>query len=275
MASPKQSVIFFLFTEPHLVVVLTGVGVIEVSQLREILDSLMGHLQNGQANGHIVGSLQIIATFILKVFLLDITEQSCIESSKVTSHKRISSIIIILDGNCWKRTGVTNFAINSQKVRVDEPSIIFLESCRKQLEDLPAQQLIISIDYQKYILGLTVLFGSHSEVRHGPLLLLIPDDQILFCRYLMLLLQHFLDIISSAVSAGIINEDNMIVGVLLHQNGLHILQMSAFLVVIVAGNHYAKRDLSILTYIVLLFIIISLGISYIVGFINILACLAH
>jgi hypothetical protein len=56
------------------VVVLTSVGVVIVGEFSEIVDPLVRLLQNGNADCHIVCSLEILPVVVLEVFLLDVHE---------------------------------------------------------------------------------------------------------------------------------------------------------------------------------------------------------
>lgn len=66
------------------------------------------------------------------------------------------------------------------------------------------------------------------------------------------------DLLSCAISGGIIYEDYVIVHVVLHDDRPDIVDMTVILDIVVAWNYYAERKLFVLTHMVLLFIIISL-----------------
>lgn len=54
---PYPSVVVALLREAELVVVDAGVGVVEIGDLRQVADPFVGLLKNGNADGHIIGSL--------------------------------------------------------------------------------------------------------------------------------------------------------------------------------------------------------------------------
>ena len=119
--------------------------------------------------------------------------------------------------------------------------MLLLKDSIIEFEDLSSDELVVSIDDHEDVLGSTVFFGSPAEVRHGSLLLLVAKDDVARGRDFSLLLQKHLDIGSGAVSAGVVDEDQMIVTVVLHNDGLHVLNVKFIFGVVVAGNHNAER----------------------------------
>jgi len=107
-----------------------------------------------------------------------------------------------------------------------------------------------------------VVHGSHPKVRHGPFLLLVFYDDIFFRRKDSLVVPEVLiDLVTCSIRAGIVDEDNVVVSVFLHENRSDILDVPLILDVIVTGNHHTDGKLFVLTYIVLLLVVLSLLLS--------------
>ena len=63
-SSPGPSVIVALLLETELVVVDAGVGIVVISNLRQVAYSLVGLLENGNADSHIICSFKILSIVI-------------------------------------------------------------------------------------------------------------------------------------------------------------------------------------------------------------------
>lgn len=85
-------------------IVLASVGVVIVGEFFEIVDPFVRLLQNGNADGHIIGSLEVLSIIVLEVFLLDVHEELSIKGTKVAGHKWIFSVGVALDDRGWKGT---------------------------------------------------------------------------------------------------------------------------------------------------------------------------
>ena len=73
--------------------------------------------------------------------------------------------------------------------------------------------------------------------------------------------KKLLDLLSCSVSTCVIDKHNMIIFVFLHDDRKHIVVMSVFVNIVVAGNHDAKRKFLVLTYIVSLLVVGTFFVS--------------
>lgn len=62
-------------------IVEAGLRVVEVCQLRDVVDSLLSLFQDGHADSHVVGRSQVLSIRIPEVFFLDVSEKLSIESA--------------------------------------------------------------------------------------------------------------------------------------------------------------------------------------------------
>jgi hypothetical protein len=113
-------------------VVLAGIGIVHIGQLRDIHHFFVGHFQNGKTNRHIVGCSQVVPLIVLEVGLLNVQEQLGVKCSEVTGHEGIASVLVALDDRGWKRSGVAYCAFTGKEVSVDEPGSFLLKDCIEQ-----------------------------------------------------------------------------------------------------------------------------------------------
>ena len=114
-------------------IVLACVRIIIVSQLRQVVYSLMAHLQNGNADCHIIGCLQVRSMLIKQVSFIDVYKKLSVECSQMACHERVASIFIACYGRLRERSGVANTSPDSQKIAVNKPRLFALEDCIEQL----------------------------------------------------------------------------------------------------------------------------------------------
>ena len=144
----------------------------------------------------------------------------------MTCDEGIRSEFVQSHGLFGERTRIANWKTNTQKVRIDKPSLLFLEDSIEKFQNLPSKKLVISINNQKDILRPTKLFSSSSNIGHSSFLLLISNNDISRCIYsILIVFEETLNISSSCIITGIINENNMIICIVLHQNRSHIFVM--------------------------------------------------
>ena len=80
------------------------------------------------------------------------------------------------------------------------------------------------------------------------MLLLVFNHHVLRRGHFGLISKEGLDLVSSAVSGSIVNEDNMIVSIVLHEDRLDLVDVPVALRVVVAWNDNAERKLLVLAY---------------------------
>jgi hypothetical protein len=112
-------IIISLFGKPDEVVIEASIRIIVVSEFGKIAHAIMGLLEDGNANGHIVGSLEILAVLVLQVPLLDIHEKLGVEGPQVTRHEGIAAVSVLLDSLGGEGTGVAHPARSTEEVGVD------------------------------------------------------------------------------------------------------------------------------------------------------------
>lgn len=214
-------------------------------------------LHNRQTYSHIVGRFQVLPFRVAQILFFDVSEQLRVEGSKVAGDKRISPVFILVDNFEGVGPRVADCSSDTQEVSVDEPCVGHSEEGVVQFEDLPADEFIISIDNNKNVIRFAELEGCPSQVMHGPHLLLVPYDSVAFGRDLSLFLEVLLNLNSSLISGSIIDEDNMVVGVLLLQDGFDVLDVPVVFDVVVGGYHDAERQLLELAYRVFSLVVLS------------------
>jgi hypothetical protein len=159
-------------------VVLACVGVVEVSELGHVTHPLVGHLENGDADCHVVGSLQIGTVIVFEVFFFDIEEELSIEGPQVTGHERISAILVVLYGGGGEGARVADRVSDVQEICVDKPGLLLLEDSVEEFEHLPTQHFVVPVSDQEDVLRLAVFLRSHPQVGHRSLLLRVSDDGV-------------------------------------------------------------------------------------------------
>jgi hypothetical protein len=130
-----------------------------------------------------------------------------------------------------------------------------LEDCIEKLKDLPAQQLVVTIDDEEDLFGPAVVVGSSPEVRHRPTLHCIPNDLVFIGWNLGLRFKVTFDEFPGIVFRGVVDDDNVVVGVVLHGNGLDIVEVSVASSVVVGGDDYAEGQFLIFSDLISLFIV--------------------
>jgi hypothetical protein len=212
-------VVVFLLFQADLMVVLTCVGVVEVGEFGNVTHPLVGHLENGDADCHVVGSLQIGTVIVFEVFFFDVEEELSIEGPQVTGHERVGAILVVLYGGDGEGARIAYRVSDAQEVCVDEPGLLLLEDSVEEFEHLPAQQLVVPVSDQEDVLGLAVFLRSHPQVGHRSLLLRVPDDGVAGGGHpSLIVLEEGLDLFACAIGAGVVDEDDVVVGVVLHED---------------------------------------------------------
>jgi hypothetical protein len=142
----------------------------------------------------------------------------------------------------------------------------------KKFENLFANKLVITINDHKNLIGLTKLMGSSVDIGYCHCSLLIDNDFHLFFRYLMILniLFYFL---CSAIIWGIINVNDVIIWVLLLEDGIKVMFVSFFFNVVKTWYDNTKRLFFIERYLIFCLVIISFLICQIRGYWLVFQCL--
>ncbi len=89
--------------------------------------------------------------------------------------KGAGPIAILLDNDVRVGPRVANAVIDGQKVRIDNPIVILLKKSIVKLEDLSANQFIISVHDHEDLLGFALLIGRMSQIDHGSLSLFVKN----------------------------------------------------------------------------------------------------
>ena len=169
----------------------------------------------------------------------------------MTDYKRVRAINIVINDSRWYRARIADFwTFAHQKVRVYKPYIFFLEWCTEQLQYLSSEQLIVSIHYQEHFLRFAELQSCPSQVVHSPHLLLVSFDVVPLFRNLGLTFEELLNEVSCFISGGIIEDNDVEVGVVLHNYWLHVFKVSFTFSIVIGWYYNAEGCLLSLTYIV-------------------------
>lgn len=131
-----------------------------------------------------------------------------------------------------------------------------------KLKDLPPDKFIISIYNHKDVIRLAVVLSSKADVRHRSHLLRVPYDIVSILSNFILRSKKFEDKFSSLVSRCIIDDDNVVIGVILHNYRLDIGEISIIVDVVVGGNNHTDRQFRVFICLVLLFIVFDLLKTY-------------
>ena len=226
-----------------------------------ILNFFMRHLKDWQTYRHIVCCSQIISIIVFQILLLNVEKKLSVERPQVTYEERMITVVVCLDSLFGVWTGLSLSSILNQKVCVNEPCFLLLKRWVEKFENLPSKQLIISIHSQKYLFGLAEFLCRHSDVGQCSLLFLIfNNSETLGGNFSLICNQKFLDLLSRSIGAGIVNEDNVVVLVLLHENWVDVELVPISFCVVVTGHHNAERELIVLAYFILLLIVGALFI---------------
>ena len=145
---PDVAVVGLLLDDAQVVVVESGGGVVEVGQFGEVRHSAVAHLQDRQANRHVVGRPQVLALAVPQVGLGDAEEELRVEGSQVARDEGEAAISVSFLHVCGERPRVPDFSVGAHEVGVDEPGSFPLEGSVEYFEHLPAQQLIVPVDHQ-------------------------------------------------------------------------------------------------------------------------------
>lgn len=70
--------------------------VVVIRQLWDVGYTFLCLLKDGKANGHIIGSFQVLSIRISEVFLFNVSEELSVKGSKMASDKRILSVAVLL-----------------------------------------------------------------------------------------------------------------------------------------------------------------------------------
>lgn len=173
-------------------------------------------------------------------------------------YKWIRSVLIAFNRSLGKRSWVSYSASDTQKIAVNKPSFVDLEHSTKKFQNLPAQQLVIAINNDKDILMFAKLFRSPPQIRHCSLLFFIFYHDVSIWGNFGLISKKMFDLVACSICTGIVDEDNVIVGVLLHDYWLDVFDVKVILDVVVAGNYNAYRQLGVRTHVVLFLVILPL-----------------
>jgi hypothetical protein len=167
-----------LLSQTQEVVVQTRLGVVVVAQFRDVEYSLLGLLEDGNADCYIVRGFQILAVLVTQVLLANIAEELSVKGPQMARDKGILPVAVLLHDALGDEPGEAHISIDGEEVAVDKPGSTSLEHSVEESEDLPANEFIIPVHNHEDILWLAVGIGSHSQIVHGSSLLSISDVQV-------------------------------------------------------------------------------------------------
>ena len=107
-----------------------------------------------------------------------------------------------------------------------------------------------------------MVLSSGSQIAHRSHLLLISDEDVLAGREFGLSLKEGLDEFSGLILRCIVDDDDMVIGVILHDDGFHVLEVPSLVSIVEGGNNNAKGKFRILIDIVFGLIIFPLFFTY-------------
>lgn len=108
-----------------------------------------------------------------------------------------------------------------------------------------------------------MVLRSGPQIAHRPHLFLISDEDVLASLEFGLSLKEGLDEFSSLIIRCIVDDDNMVIGVILHDDGFHILEIPSLVSIVVSRYDNTKREFSVLIDVVLSLIIVPLFFGYV------------
>jgi len=159
----------------------------------------------------------------------------------MTDRKTILSVWISFNYTRMIWSWVAYLSDRSQKICVQVPHSFLLEDSIEQAKNLSAQQFIISIDNDHDILLSTEVSGGVSDVGNWVVSVSVDDDLVTARIHSGLLFEHISQHSSCAVCWPIINDDEMEIFVILHQNRSEIPFCSFARFVVKSRNNDAER----------------------------------
>jgi len=172
----------------------------------------------------------------------------------MTYHKSRFSVCISLDNVSTIGSWISYGASKRHKISVSNPNLMSLEHIIKQLQHLPTKQLIISINNHKDLIRLTILLGRLIQIRHchSPLLV---NNNFKFIFWNLMVPSIDPHPLTSLIFRSIINKNNMIITIVLHQNGIHVMDVTILCCIVKTWDDDTKRELFIFWKFVLLFVV--------------------
>ena len=157
----------------------------------------------------------------------------------MTNYEACFTKSILFNDNITIRTGISYWASDSNKIWVCYPNIVTLKQHIEVFKHLFPNKLIITVNNNKYLIRLTLLFGSSVDIRHGHSSILINNNFQLLLRNPMLL-NIFPHHNPSPIIRSIINKNNMIIFIILLQYRINIIYNTIVCVIVIAGYYYAE-----------------------------------
>lgn len=108
-----------------------------------------------------------------------------------------------------------------------------------------------------------MVLRSGPQIAHRPHLFLISDEDVLAGFEFGLSLKEGFDEFSSLIIGCIVDDDNVIIGVILHDDGFHILEIPSLVSIVVSWHDNTKGKFGVLIDVVLSLIIVPLFFGYV------------
>lgn len=152
----------------------------------------------------------------------------------MTCGKLILANLMIFDDWVRNWAWITNVASIGQIVSVHKPNFLLLEDRVEESKYLTSKKFIITVNNHHYLLWFTEFIGCSPLIIQGQFLLFIDNDRISLGGDYCLIFQKYFNLFTKTIGRCIIDKDNMIIFIFLHEDRLHIFDVSIILGVVKA-----------------------------------------
>lgn len=197
-----------------------------ISYLFDYTYSGVRHLQQRSQDGPIVRIIEESAICVCKVRYLNLFENVAVKGHQVSAWQipRIPESILIkhflIDIMAEAKLG-TIIIVNGKEVTVGHGCILALIHGVKEWKYIPTNKRIVPINDNNNLTRLAILMNSQMNVRQSFLILLVYNDFNFLFRY-VLFLQVLLDELAGLVGRTVVDVDDMVVIVVLHEDWVQV-----------------------------------------------------
>lgn len=214
--------------------------IIHIDQFRDIINFLTRHFQDGNIHSNIIGSPQPSLSIIPQILLLDQIEEFCIERSKMTDPKVDIPKDIFLTNFRSILPWIANISCSFDEIWKDNPWISFLVHCVIDFEDLFAQQIVIPIYDYEYFIRFTKLFCRIIDIGKSHLSFLIYLYSHPIWWLSIFTIDVFLEILSCLIFRAVINCNNPIIAIILHEDRVYVSYIPVVFNIVVGWDNDTK-----------------------------------
>lgn len=101
--------------------------VVVIGQLWDVGYSLLWLLEDGKANGHVIGCFQVLSICVSEVFLSNVSEELSVKGAKVARDKGILSVTVLMFDAVGYQAREPYIILCGKEVAIDEPRVLPLK----------------------------------------------------------------------------------------------------------------------------------------------------